>query len=117
MWSFDEVDNTTTLQNLIDKYSDSRLLHEKIGEISLELEYISYGNKLIYNSFMPSMEECKDNKKLIDIIKLYNENLDSIEELSVSLGIDIDSDDEEQNEHYKKLKEIEIEPITIRLIV
>ena len=115
MWSYDEFDNQTTLQDLIDKYDDSKLCHEKFGQVPLELEYISYGNKIIYNSFMPCIgEESKEaeqnSKKLIDIIKLYNNNLDSIEELTVSLGPEVDSDDEDIG-----LNDIELEPISIRL--
>ena len=115
MWSFDEVDKNTTLQQLIEKYSDCKLLYKDSIEIPLDLEYISYKNKIIYNSFMPSLDEsCIDNKTLLDTIRIHNSNLDTMEELTISLGIDLDSDDDDDNNEYKN---IEINPLSVRIII
>ena len=116
MWTFDKMNGSDTIKNIINKYENSVLDHKKYGKIDLELSYISYGDKMIYNTFSfgeDDMKEYSDNIR--NIINKYNDNPNKTEEIQISLDPILEK--YEDHKYYEQISELEIDPIVIKIIM
>ena len=110
IWESISVDGECTLGVLINMFEDNVLTHKKLGDIDLELLYISHGDNVIYQSFLFTDDKEKE-KTLRELILENNNYPESVEELCVSLDFPDDSSDEEDDNIM--LDGLVIEPISV----
>jgi len=117
IWKSDEINGDCTLGELIDSFEECVLTDKKLGNIDVELLYISYGDNIIYQSFLFDSDDDDKEKTLREIVKEYNSSPNSIEELCVSVDFSDDSSDEENDCDSVDTSGIIIEPIIVKVMM
>lgn len=124
IWTSNHVINgNQTLGMLVTMFEESVLTHDKLGKLPLELSYIGYCDKVLYQGFSEYSDD-ELNMTLRDIIKQYTTCPKDLEDVIVSLEL-IDDDSSEpysqcnlpHNVKVKLLSNLSIEPISVKVIM
>ena len=105
LWTCEKISKNIKFSDLINIWNNNKILKYKKNNYNLELDYITFGTKFIYNSWDLNL---KKNLELTieEIINIEEDN-----ELDLSLSICNDSsDDESDNE---EIENLEIPTITL----
>jgi len=121
IWTSRIVSGDTTLGELVNMFEDSVLTHSKLGKLRLELSYMGYSDKILYQGFLEYTDK-ELGKSLRNIVNMYTDHPKETEEIIVSLELDELAEDDNSNQctlhasvREKLIAKLVIEPISIKV--
>ena len=121
IWESHNVNGDITLGELVKMFEESVLTHNKLGKLQLELGYVGYSDKVLYQGFMEYTDK-ELNKPMRNIIRKYTKDSKVVEEVIVSLELSDDMAGTDQCNlpagiKTQLLANLAIEPISIKVVM